>query len=80
MGDSRGSSDPCLCFFEGLEDLEVSLRVQDLVHASRVALHGSSHDKRTPGIHGKRIDLIRESKEVSGSKFELLTLSEVGNF
>jgi len=50
------------------------------VHASRVALHGSSHDKRTPGIHGKRIDLIRESKEVSGSKFELLTLSEVGNF
>ena len=69
-----------LCLFKRLEYLDISLRSQDLMHASCMILDRGSRHKCTFGFRRIRIDLIGQLQKIVRLQVNILRFSYVYDF
>jgi len=77
-GQSR--TNPLFGRLGGVEDRNVPLRPQNLVHAGCMVLDRISGNERTLGPQRKRINLIRQANELIGLQIKLFDFAQVCNF
>jgi hypothetical protein len=64
----------------GVDNFDVPLCTQDLVHARSVTLNGRLHYKRRLSFGRERIDLVRQFEELIGCRSNSSTFGQVYNF
>jgi hypothetical protein len=72
--------DPPFRFFEGMENLEVPIVAQDLVHAGRMTLYRCLDYEGSLCFHREWIDTVRELKKVLCIEFQMFDSLEIRYF